>query len=189
MYPLKHNVAYQELYHTAVKLIINRYSCWSTAIISLFRHCYRFFMFSCDLIPALTVFSKFLGSFPSCSNSLLEKKKNFKQFRKKYWQFFYSVFKMGKFSSEVQRKTNLSWNLIWGQNSRTIAWIVTVLTRARTFEIWVSFSLDTHTHTHYVYRILKTFWIQFTKFSVCWCLRKKKALTNKSNKSVRVSKV
>lgn len=71
IYLLKHNVAYQELYRTALKLII-RYCCWLMVIISLFRHCYRFFMFSCDLIPALTVFSKFLGNFPSCANSLLE---------------------------------------------------------------------------------------------------------------------
>ena len=32
-------------------------------------------MFFCDLIPALTLFNKFLGSFPSCSRSVLKKKK------------------------------------------------------------------------------------------------------------------
>lgn len=71
-------------------------------------------MFFCDLISALTVFSKFLGSFPNCSNSLLEK--NIDSFSVKCVKWENPVMKY--------KKTSLSWDLIWGQNLKTCTWIV-----------------------------------------------------------------
>lgn len=66
-------------------------------------------MFFCDLILAPTVFNKLLGSFPSCSNTLLEKTSN--SLERNIDSFSIKCVKREK-SVVKYKKTSLSWNLI-----------------------------------------------------------------------------